>query len=102
MPNFIDRRLNPKDKSLGNRQRFLRRAREELKRNIRYQIRTGKIADADAEHSVSMPAKGTGEPSFDNAANSGRHDRVLPGNREFTPGDRIPKPDGGGGASSGA
>ncbi|TIN59637.1 MAG: DUF444 family protein, partial [Mesorhizobium sp.] len=26
MPIFIDRRLNPKDKSLGNRQRFLRRA----------------------------------------------------------------------------
>jgi uncharacterized sporulation protein YeaH/YhbH (DUF444 family) len=30
MPIFIDRRLNPKDKSLSNRQRFLRRAREEL------------------------------------------------------------------------
>ena len=27
MPQFIDRRLNPKDKSLGNRQRFLRRAK---------------------------------------------------------------------------
>jgi uncharacterized sporulation protein YeaH/YhbH (DUF444 family) len=102
MPTVIDRRLNPKDKSLGNRQRFLRRAREELKRNIRDQIRTGKIADADAEHSVSMPAKGTGEPSFDNAGNSGRRDGVLPGNREFTPGDRIPKADEGGGASSGA
>ena len=25
MPIFIDRRLNPKDKSLGNRQRFLHR-----------------------------------------------------------------------------
>ena len=32
MPTLIDRRLNPKDKSLGNRQRFLKRAREELKR----------------------------------------------------------------------
>ena len=30
MPFFIDRRLNPKDKSLGNRQRFLRRARWDL------------------------------------------------------------------------
>ncbi|WP_292406286.1 DUF444 family protein, partial [Mesorhizobium sp.] len=55
MPIFIDRRLNPKDKSLGNRQRFLKRAREELKRSIRDQIRTGKIADVDAEHAVSMP-----------------------------------------------
>ena len=45
MPIFIDRRLNPKDKSLGNRQRFLRRAREELKRSIRDSIRSGKISD---------------------------------------------------------
>ena len=50
MPIFIDRRLNPKDKSLGNRQRFLRRAREELKRSLRDRIRSGKIADVDAEH----------------------------------------------------
>ena len=35
MPIFIDRRLNPKDKSLGNRQRFLWRAREDLKHSIR-------------------------------------------------------------------
>ncbi|TIY09026.1 MAG: DUF444 family protein, partial [Mesorhizobium sp.] len=47
MPIFVDRRLNPKDKSLGNRQRFLKRAREELKRSIRDRIRTGKIADVD-------------------------------------------------------
>ena len=30
--NFIDRRLNPKGKSLGNRQRFLRRVRAQIKR----------------------------------------------------------------------
>ena len=72
MPIFIDRRLNPKDKSLGNRQRFLRRAREELKRSIRDQIRTGKISDVDAAHEVSMPARGTSEPRFDDAKDSGR------------------------------
>ena len=47
MPIFIDRRLNPKDKSLGNRQRFLHRVRAELKRSVQEQIRSGKIADAD-------------------------------------------------------
>lgn len=54
MPNFIDRRLNPKDKSLGNRQRFLKRAREELKRTIKERVKSGKIADVDAEQNVSM------------------------------------------------
>jgi uncharacterized protein len=103
MPNVIDRRLNPKDKSLGNRQRFLRRVRDELKRNIRDQVRTGKIADVDSEHTVSMPVRGTGEPIFENAADSGRRDHVLPGNKEYAPGDLIPKPGGqGGGMTSGA
>lgn len=100
MPIFIDRRLNPKDKSLGNRQRFLRRAREELKRSIRDQVRTGKISDVDAEHAVSMPARGTSEPRFDDAKDSGRRQHVLPGNKHFAPGDRIAKPGQGGGIGS--
>ncbi|RUY36630.1 DUF444 family protein, partial [Mesorhizobium sp. M7A.F.Ca.US.001.04.1.1] len=100
MPIFIDRRLNPKDKSLGNRQRFLRRAREELKRSIRDQIRTGRITDADSEHAVRMPERGTSEPSFNNARDSGRRQHILPGNRHFSAGDLIPKPGGGGGGAS--
>ena len=55
MPNFIDRRLNPKDKSLGNRQRFLKRAREELKRVIKEQVKSDRIIDVDAAHGVPMP-----------------------------------------------
>ncbi|ESZ26807.1 YeaH/YhbH family protein [Mesorhizobium sp. L2C084A000] len=100
MPIFIDRRLNPKDKSFGNRQRFLRRAREELKRSIRDQIRTGRIADADSEHAVRMPERGTSEPSFNNAGDTGRRQHILPGNRHFSAGDLIPKPGGGGGGAS--
>lgn len=100
MPIFIDRRLNPKDKNLGNRQRFLHRVRAELKRSVQEQIRSGKIADADGEHAVSIPAKGTGEPSFRDARDSGRRQHVLPGNKQFSPGDRMPKPGQGGGVGS--
>ncbi|MGB5904044.1 MAG: YeaH/YhbH family protein [Xanthobacteraceae bacterium] len=101
MPIFIDRRLNPKDKSLGNRQRFLRRAREGLKRSIRAGICSGKITDADSEQAVSIPKKGTDEPRFKEARNSGRREHILPGNKHFAPGDRLPKPNGGSiGASS--
>ncbi|RJT35181.1 YeaH/YhbH family protein [Mesorhizobium waimense] len=101
MPIFIDRRLNPKDKSLGNRQRFLRRAREELKRSIRDQIRSGRIADVDAEHTVPMPERGTAEPSFNDDKASGRRQHILPGNRHFAPGDLIPKPGGSGAGGPG-
>lgn len=98
MPNYIDRRLNPKDKSLSNRQRFLKRARDELKRIVNDQITTGKITDVDGNHSVRVPVKGTAEPSFQHAPGSGRRDHVLPGNKEFVAGDRLPKPGGQGGA----
>ncbi|KFC64834.1 Stress response UPF0229 protein YhbH [Bosea sp. LC85] len=100
MPIFIDRRLNPKDKSLGNRQRFLHRVRAELKRSLQEQIRAGKITDVDGEHAVSMPANGTDEPGFRSENDSGRRQRVMPGNKQFAPGDRLPKPGRGGGSGS--
>jgi uncharacterized sporulation protein YeaH/YhbH (DUF444 family) len=96
MPNFIDRRLNPKDKSLGNRQRFLGRARKELKRIIDDQIKAGRISDADTGHVVPVPISGTSEPTFRNAPGSGRREHVLPGNKAFVQGDRLPKRSGGG------
>ena len=102
MPIFIDRRLNPKDRSIGNRQRFLRRVREELKRSIRERIRDGRISDADGEQAISIPARGTAEPRFEPAGDSGRRVRVLPGNRHFAPGDRLPKPGQGGADRSGS
>ena len=101
MPIFIDRRLNPKDKSLGNRQRFLRRAREDLKRSIRDGIRSGKISDADREQAVAIPKKSTDEPRFKEAKNSGRRQYVLPSNKHFVPGDRLLKPGGGDAATPG-
>lgn len=99
MPNFIDRRLNPKDKSLGNRQRFLKRAREELKRAIKEQVKSDKIADVDAAHGVPMPKRGAGEPTFQPASDSGEREYILPGNKEYMAGDKLSRPQSGGGGS---
>ncbi len=99
MPNFIDRRLNPKDKSLGNRQRFLKRAREELKRAIKDQVKSDRIVDVDAAHGVPMPTRGAGEPTFSPSLGSGKRQHVLPGNRDYSAGDRLTKPEGGAGGS---
>ncbi len=100
MPNFIDRRLNPKDKSLGNRQRFLRRARQELKRAINERIKSGKIENVDSDQVIPIPKKGIGEPTFQRAPHSGRREEVLPGNKVFGTGDRIPRPAAGSGKGS--
>lgn len=101
MPNFIDRRLNPKDRSLGNRQRFLKRVHDELKRSIRDQVKSDRIADVDAAHGVPVPRRGADEPSFRHSADSGERHHVLPGNESFSAGDRVAKPQAGGGEGSG-
>src|SRR5277367_5055705 len=99
MAHFVDRRLNPRDKSLGNRQRFLRRTRAEVRRAVDKAVAERTIADAANGGAVSIPTDGIGEPQFHLSRDSGERERVLPGNRDFIAGDRIEKPKGGGGGS---
>lgn len=97
MPQFIDRRLNPRDKSLGNRMRFLKRTRARIKEAVDKAVRDRTIGEAAKGGSVSIPADGITEPMFHESDHGGDRDRVLPGNKEFVTGDRIDKPKGGGG-----
>jgi len=101
MIHLIDRRLNPRDKSLGNRQRFLRRARRQIKEAVDKAISERDVADAGEGGKISIPSKGITEPRFRHSSNGGNHERVFPGNREFVPGDKIPKPPKGGGEGGG-
>ncbi len=101
---IIDRRLNPKAKSLGNRQRFLRRAREEIRNAVSEALKKRKISEADGGEEVRIRSKSLNEPSF-RPGREGSHDFVLPGNKEFVVGDRISKPpesDGKGGGPHGS
>jgi len=93
MTHFIDRRLNPKGKSLGNRQRFLRRARAQIREAVQKSLKDAAVADIGKERKIKISTKGTKEPRFrlDPRA-GGEHDFVLPGNKEFMPGDEIKKP----------
>ena len=97
MPNFIDRRLNPKDRSLGNRQRFLRRARAQIKEVVNQSLKDRSITDVDGGQTISIPTKGIGEPRFHHAPTGRRSEQVFTGNKEFIAGDKIQKPKGGGG-----
>lgn len=102
MPYFIDRRLNPKGKSLANRQRFLRRARAQIREAVQKSLKDSSVADISKERKVKISTKGTREPRFrlDPKA-AGERDFVLPGNREFLPGDAIKKPKAGDGGGRG-
>jgi uncharacterized protein len=101
MPLFIDRRLNPRDKSFGNRQRFLRRVRGQVREAVDRAIRERGIADAGKGGAVSIPAGGVDEPQFHNAETGGDRQRIYPGNKTFVAGDEIEKPPSGGGSGGG-
>ncbi|MGE8940453.1 YeaH/YhbH family protein [Leptospira interrogans] len=94
---IVDRRLNPKAKSLGNRQRFLRRAKAEIRDAVRDAIKRRKVSDIDGGENIRIRSKGLREPSFGLGGNTGERDFVLPGNREYSVGDVIRKPEGGAG-----
>ena len=95
--NIIDRRLNPKGKSLANRQRFLRRAKEQIVKAVRDSSGKRNIQDIENGDKISISTGGVREPSFHRSASGGLREHVVPGNKEFVEGDTIPRPDGGGG-----
>jgi len=98
MPFFIDRRRNPKDKSLGNRQRFLRRARARIKEMVNKSIRERSIGDLGNGETISIPAKEIDEPRLRRSRTGGHRSGVFTGNKEYQVGDLLPKPTGGAGA----
>ena len=87
--NIIDRRPNPKGKSLPNRQRFLERAKHEIKDAMTEALKRRKVGQNASGEKVSIPAHGINEPSFHKASQGGTRDYVVPGNKEFVVGDRI-------------
>jgi uncharacterized sporulation protein YeaH/YhbH (DUF444 family) len=93
---IVDRRLNPGGKSLENRQRFLRRARGQLKRAV-YQSTQGRdVQDILKGGEIAIPLDGMEEPRL-HRGSAGSHQHILPGNKQFVEGDIIQRPEGGGG-----
>ena len=95
MAHFIDRRLNGKNKSTVNRQRFLRRYKSQIKKSVAESISGRSVTDTESSESISIPKRDIQEPIF-HQGKGGNRDRVLPGNDQFTKGDKIKRPDGGG------
>jgi uncharacterized protein len=96
---IIDRRLNPKGKSIGNRQRFIRRARAEIAKVVQEASSRRNVADIAQGDRVVIPSHGLKEPLFRKSHGGGTRSHVLPGNKEFVPGDKLPRPPSGGGRS---
>jgi uncharacterized sporulation protein YeaH/YhbH (DUF444 family) len=98
---IVDRRLNPKSKSLGNRQRFLRRAKGEIREAVKEALKNRKVSEVDGGERVTIRSKSLREPSFSHGRGVGQRDFVLPGNEEYQVGDGVAKPPAGGGGGRG-
>lgn len=97
---IIDRRLSGKNKSIGNRERFLKRYREQIRDAVRRAVGERSIRDIDKGETVTVPRKDLSEPSFKHGP-GGVREHVIPGNREYSKGDRIERPQGGSGGKGG-
>lgn len=101
----IDRRLSGKNKSIANRERFLKRYRAQIRRSVTDAVNERSITDIEKGRSVTIPKKGTSEPTFRHGQ-GGSREMVHTGNEEYIAGDRIARPPrqgggGGGGQASG-
>src|ERR1700742_4740140 len=87
--NIIDRRLNPQGKSLSNRRRFIRRARQELVESVHKATAERGISDLGGEEKIWVKTSRLKEPQIRHAPALGQRDHVLPGNKQYEEGDRL-------------
>ena len=97
---IIDRRLAGKNKSVGNRERFLRRYKTQVREAVQRAINGRSIRDMEKSEDISIPNRDLSEPVFGHGE-GGSREVVHPGNREYVRGDRIEKPQGGQGQGRG-
>ena len=98
MTYLIDRRLQGKNKSAVNRERFLRRYKAQIKDAVGRAIKGRSITDIENGEKVSIPVKDVNEPRFGHA-HGGVWETVNPGNTEYQKGDQFNRPRGGGGGA---
>lgn len=87
---IIDKRKSGKHKSVDNRQRFIKRYKQHIKKSI--DEHKGSITDSPSNRKAKISKKDLQEPDFSLDHETGRGERVLPGNKQFEKDDTIFKP----------
>ncbi|MBK9136955.1 MAG: YeaH/YhbH family protein [Betaproteobacteria bacterium] len=100
LQSIIDRRLAGKNKSIGNRERFLRRYKDQIKEAVKRAIDGRGIRDIERGEDIHIPRRDINEPVFGHGQ-GGVREIVHPGNKDYIRGDRIERPKGGQGQGGG-
>lgn len=92
MVHIIDKRQYGKHKSTVNRQRFIRRFKQQIKEVVSESINKRSITHIYEGEKIAIPKKDIHEPTFGHGK-GGIRSLVLPGNKQYAQGDRIPRPE---------
>src|SRR6201997_4299763 len=90
---IVDRRVDPQGRGAVNRERFIRRFKGEIKRAADEEFSKRSITDVGRGGRITIPGRGLAEPHLTHDNHTGNRDFVVPGNREFLPGDKLPRPE---------
>lgn len=101
LAHLIDRRLQGKNKSAVNRERFLRRYKSQIKEAVTRAVKGRSITNVEGGEKISIPVKDINEPGFGHD-HGGVWETVRPGNKEYAKGDQFKRPKAGGGAGKGS
>lgn len=96
---IVDRRLAGKNKSIGNRERFIHRYKAQISDAVRRAVSGRDIRDIEQAESISIPRRDIKEPVFQHTQ-GGVRDTVHTGNQDHLRGDRLRRPQSGAGRGS--
>ena len=100
MTDVVDNREQSED-TTASRRKFMDRFRPQIKKAVEKALGETDIADIGKDGiKGTIPSRDLHEPGIRHGE-GGVVDRVLPGNKEYNAGDRIPRPMGGGGGGNG-
>lgn len=90
---ITDKRKAGNNKSVGNRQKFLKRYKSRIKRSVEDIASDKGITDVLKDRKITINKDDIQEPNFNFDLSTGERDMVFPGNKDKSIGDRIYRPE---------
>lgn len=89
---IVDRRKTNKNKSVGNRQKFIKRYKSRIKRSVDKIASDKGITDILKERKITIDQDEIEEPNFNFDMSTGERDVIFTGNKTLQKGDKIRRP----------
>ena len=89
---IVDKRKSGKNKSVGNRQKFIKRYKNRIKRTVDEIASDKGITDVLKDRKIVINQDEIEEPNFNFDLSTGERDIILPGNKNLQKGDKIKRP----------